>query len=103
MLLASQKDVLMDWCISLSRCAGLFTYQEIRRKIFEMTNRKPSMKWVQWFLKKHPDLLAGRACTRGIERFSTKEIFGKILKVSHFYLGFSPDKNNKEIQHSQRV
>jgi len=29
--------------------------------------------------------------TGGIERFSAQEIFGKILKVSHFYLGFSPD------------
>jgi len=29
--------------------------------------------------------------------------FEKILKVSHFYLGFSPDKNNKQIKHVQRV
>jgi len=32
--------------------------------------------------------------TGGIERFSAKGIFGKALKVTHFYLGFSPDKNN---------
>jgi len=39
----------------------------------------------------------------GIEKFSAKEHFGKILKVSHFHLGFSPDKSNNQIQHSQRV
>jgi len=27
--------------------------------------------------------------TGGIKKFSDKESFGKILKVSHFYLGFS--------------
>jgi len=41
--------------------------------------------------------------TGGIERFSAKENFQKILKVSHFYLGFSANKNNDEIKHSQRV
>jgi len=40
------------------------------------------------------DLLTG-----GIGRFSAQEIFGKISKVSHFYLGFLPDKYNN----SQRV
>jgi len=32
-----------------------------------------------------------------------KENSQKILKVSHFYLGFSANKNNNEIKHSQRV
>jgi len=32
--------------------------------------------------------------TGGIEKFSAEEIFGKISKVSHFYLGFSPEQNN---------
>jgi len=39
----------------------------------------------------------------GIKRFSCKENFGKILKVSHFSLGFSSNKNNNEIKHFQRV
>jgi len=39
--------------------------------------------------------------TGGIERFSAQEIFGKILKVNHFYLGFSPDKKNNQIKNSQ--
>jgi len=26
----------------------------------------------------------------------------KKIKVSHFYLGFSPDKNNNQIKHSQK-
>jgi len=30
-------------------------------------------------------------------------ILDQILKVSHFYLGISPNKNNNEIKHSQRV
>jgi len=42
-------------------------------------------------------------CTGGIERFSAKKNFRKNLKVSHFYLGFSPNKNINEIKHSQRV
>jgi len=41
--------------------------------------------------------------TGGIERFSAREIFEKILKVSHFYLGFSLHKNNNQIKHIQRV
>ena len=41
--------------------------------------------------------------TGGIEKFSTKENSRKILKLSHFYLVFSPNKNNDEIKHSQRV
>ena len=41
--------------------------------------------------------------TAGIERFSARKKFGKILQVSHFHLGFSPDKNNNEIIHSHRV
>jgi len=40
--------------------------------------------------------------TGGIEKFSAKENLGKILKVSHFYLGFSPYENNDEIGHSYR-
>ena len=43
------------------------------------------------------------ALTGGIKRFSAKENFEKILKVSHLYLGFSPDKNIKQIKHVQRV
>jgi len=41
--------------------------------------------------------------TRDMEKFSTKENFRIILKVSHFYLVFSPNKNNDEIKHSQHV
>jgi len=41
--------------------------------------------------------------TGGIERSSAREIFGKILKVSHFYLGFSLYKNNNQIKHIHRV
>jgi len=39
----------------------------------------------------------------GIEKFSVRKIFGKILQVGHFNLGFSPGKNNNETIHSQRV
>jgi len=47
---------------------------------------------------------ASSACfTGGIERFSASEIFRKILKVSHFYLGFSPHKNFSQMKHIQRV
>ena len=49
-------------------------------------------------LKSHPTPDTG-----GIEKFSAKENFGKILKVSHFNLGFSSNKNHNEIKHSQRV
>ena len=35
--------------------------------------------------------------------FSAKENFRKILKVSHFYLEFLPNKNNDEFKFSQRV
>jgi len=45
----------------------------------------------------------GTLYTGGIENFSAKENFRKILKVSHFYSGFSPNKNNNEIKHSQKV
>ena len=48
-------------------------------------------------------VVPGSLNTGGIERFSAQEIFGKILKVSHFYLGFSPDQKNNWIKHSQRV
>jgi len=48
-------------------------------------------------------ILVARDWHWSIERFSAKENFVKILKVSHFYLGFSPDKNNKQIKHVQRV
>ena len=41
--------------------------------------------------------------TGGIERFSAKENFRKILKVSHFDLGSSPNKNNNKIKYSQWV
>jgi len=41
--------------------------------------------------------------TEGTESFSVQENFRKILKVSHFYLGFSLNKNNNEIKQSQRV
>jgi len=41
--------------------------------------------------------------TGGIEDFSAKENFRKILKVSHFYFRYSPNKNNNEIKHSQKV
>jgi len=41
--------------------------------------------------------------TGGVKRFSCKENFGKILKISHFSLGFSLNKNNNEIKHLQRV
>jgi len=38
-----------------------------------------------------------------MEKFPALENFGKMLKVSHFYLGFSLDKNNNQIKHSQSV
>jgi len=41
--------------------------------------------------------------TGGIKKFLAKENFQKILKVSHFYLGFLVTQNNNEIKHSQRV
>ena len=41
--------------------------------------------------------------TRGIERFSARKYFSKILQVGHFHLGFSPCKNNNEMIHSHRV
>jgi len=39
----------------------------------------------------------------GIERFSARKNFSKILQVGHFHLGFSLGKNNNEIIHSHRV
>jgi len=45
----------------------------------------------------------GVANTGGRKRYSSKENFVKILKVSHFSLGFSFNKNNNEIKHFQRV
>ena len=47
---------------------------------------------------KYPNKVT-HTCTGGIEKFSAKENLGKILKVSHFYLGFSPYENNDEIRH----
>jgi len=41
--------------------------------------------------------------TGGIERFSERENFSKILQVSHFHLGFSPGKNNNKTIQSHRV
>ena len=41
--------------------------------------------------------------TGGIEKFSAKENFRKILNISHFYSGFSLKKNHNEIKHSQKV
>jgi len=41
--------------------------------------------------------------TGGIEKFSAKENFGKILKVSHFYLGFSWNEGHNKIKHSYQV
>jgi len=41
--------------------------------------------------------------TGGIERFSARKNFSKILQVSHFHLGFSSGKNNNEIIHFHRV
>jgi len=35
--------------------------------------------------------------TGGIERFLANEIFGKMFKVSHFYLGFSLDENHDKL------
>jgi len=54
-----------------------------------------------------PDSLELTSCltpyTEGIKKVSFKENFGKILKVSHFHLSFSLNKNNKEIKYFQRV
>ena len=47
--------------------------------------------------------IAKGSYTGGIKKFSCKENFGKILKVSHFSLGFSLNKNNTENKHFQRV
>ena len=41
--------------------------------------------------------------TGDIEKFSVKENFRKILKVSHFYLEFSCNKNHDKITHSHRI
>jgi len=63
-------------------------------------NQKGVMKrtWLQLICCTHSSNITG-----GTERFSAQEIFEKNLKVSHFYSGFSPDKNNNQIEHSQRV
>jgi len=37
--------------------------------------------------------------TGDMEKFHPR----KSLKVSYIYLGFSPDKNNNEVKHSQRL
>ena len=42
-------------------------------------------------------------CTGGITKFLAKENFRKILKVSHFSLGFSLDEKCDEIKTSHRV
>ena len=41
--------------------------------------------------------------TRGIERFSANEIFGKFLKVNHFHLEFSLVENHDEIKYSHSI
>jgi len=41
--------------------------------------------------------------TGGITKFLAKENFRKILKVSHFSLGFSLDEKCNKIKTSQRV
>ena len=41
--------------------------------------------------------------TGGIERFSARKNFSKILQVSHFHLEFSLAKKNNETIHSHRV
>jgi len=41
--------------------------------------------------------------TGGIEKILAKENFRKILKVGHFYSGFSYNKNYNKIKHSNRV
>jgi len=47
-------------------------------------------------------MVHSRSFTSGIEKFSAKKNIRKFLKVSHFCLGFSPNKNINEIKHSQR-
>ena len=42
-----------------------------------------------------------RAFTGGIEKFLAKENFSKILKVSHFCLGFFPNKTIMKFKHSR--
>jgi len=51
----------------------------------------------------HSLLLSIASFTRGVERFSANENFGKILKVSYFYLGFSLDENHNGIKHSLSI
>jgi len=41
--------------------------------------------------------------TGGIKKFSDEENFRKILKASHFYLGFSWNENYNKIKHSHKV
>ena len=41
--------------------------------------------------------------TGGITKFSAKENFRKILKVSHFYLAFSLDENHEETEHYHSI
>jgi len=41
--------------------------------------------------------------TGGIERFSVRKNFGKILQVSHFHLGFSSGKNNNQTLFFHRI
>ena len=43
------------------------------------------------------------AITGGITKFSAKENFRNILKVSHFYLAFSLDENHDEIEHYHSI
>ena len=51
----------------------------------------------------HELKLVSERITEGIERFSARKNFSKILQVSHFHLGFSPAKNNNETTHSHMV
>ena len=55
------------------------------------------------FLMSYQGSAATPSFTRGIERFSARKYFSKILQVGHFHLGFSSCKNNNEMIHSHRV
>lgn len=51
-----QEQVLKDWAIYLPYAGLPWTYETLRLKVLEISNRLPSRKWVYRFLERHNDL-----------------------------------------------
>ena len=49
---------MVDWYVSLSQHAEPLSCLDLHTKVFQITGRKPSIRWVQQFLEKNPSLVA---------------------------------------------